>query len=211
MEKKVTKKTTKTAAKKAVPKKEDNMKGLTKLFNLFFLQYMGYSMIFLIAGFVLLTEPAMATRTAEIITACILFVLGLGNAFNYSLKSRIRIFDFSLVFSAISLILGVLIITNPFALTNFLSVAFGVFLIINGLLKINFALNFKSVKEDSWVLVLTMAIVSFLFGAAIIVNPFANLYFTQVIGMFMILYAIIELTHTILLKQRSKVFLKLLK
>ena len=49
------------------------------------------------------------------------------------------------------------------------------------------------------------------FGIIIIFNPFVNLYFTQVVGMFLILYAIMEFTQMILLKQRSKSFLKVLK
>ena len=56
-----------------------------------------------------------------------------------------------------------------------------------------------------------MGIISALFGIIVIINPFANLYFTQMIGLFMVLYAVIEATYTILLKQRSKNFLKLLK
>ncbi len=188
-----------------------NLKEITKLFNIYFWQYMLFSLGVLGVGLYLLLEPAAATRTAEIITAICLIVIGLGAGFNYTFKQKIRMFDFSLVFGAIALILAALIITNPFALTNFLAVAFGVFLIISGLVKFNFAINFKLLKQPSWVLVLTMGIISVVFGAIVIINPFANLYFTQVIGLFMILYAIIEATYTILLKQRSREFIKLIK
>ena len=201
----------KKVVKKKAIKKDDDLKGVTKLFNIYFLEYMAYSLVFIAAGIVLLTNPAMATRTAEIVTAIILIVVGFGSGFNYTLKNKIRIFDFSIIFSIISLILGAVILANPFSLTNFLSIAFGVFLIISGLVKYNFALNFKFINEESWKLILTMSILSVLFGIFIIINPFANLYFTQVIGLFMTIYGVIEITHTILLKQRSKYFLKLLK
>ena len=186
-------------------------KSVLRLINVYFWQFISYSLLVLIVGLFLMFKPAMATRTAEIITAITLIVIGLGAAFDYTFKSKIKIFDFSLVFGSIAVILGALIITNPFALTNFLAVAFGVFLVINGLVKLNFALGFRSIKEGSWMLVLTMSIISMLFGIIVIINPFANLYFTQMIGVFMILYAVIEATYTILIKQRSKDFLKLLK
>ncbi len=211
MEKKVVKKVTKSTTKKAAVKKEDDLKGITKLFNIYFMEYMAYSLAFLAAGIVLLTNPAMATRTAEIVTAGVLIIVGLGNGFNYTLKSKIKIFDFSIIYSIVSLILGAFILANPFSLTNFLTIAFGVFLILSGLVKYNFALNFKFIGEDSWKLILTMSILSVLFGIFIIINPFANLYFTQVIGLFMAIFGVVEITHTILLKQRSKYFLKLLK
>ena len=182
-----------------------------RLFNIYFLEFLSFSIGMVIVGLFLLLKPALATRTAEILTAICLIIIGLGSGFNYTFKSKIRVFDFSLVFGAISLILAALIITNPFSLTNFLAVAFGVFLIISGLFKINFALNFKGINEESWVLVLTIGVISIAFGITAIVNPFANLYFTQMIGLFMILYGVIEATYTILLKQRSSIFLKQLK
>ena len=211
MEKKAIKKTTKTTQKKEVKPKKDELKGITKLFNLYFLEYMLYSLVFLGVGIVLLTNPALATRIAEIVTAIVLIVVGLGNGFNYALTKKIKIFDFSIIYSIIALILGVLILTNPFELINFLAIAFGIFLIASGLVKYNFALTFKFAGEESWKLVLTMSLLSMIFGVVIIINPFVNLYFTQVIGLFMFMHGIIDMTHTILLKQRSKYFLNLIK
>ena len=205
MEKKTVKKTTKTT------KSTNSIKPLVKLFNIYFYQFMVFSIGVIIVGLFLLLKPALATRTAEIATAVCLIVIGLGLAFNNTFKSKLSILDFSLVFGIIAMILGVLIITNPFSLTNFLAVAFGVFLIINGLSKIHFAINFKAMKESCWLLILAIAIMSIVFGIMVIVDPFANLYFTQMIGLFMILYGVVEVTYMILLKQRSKDFLKLLK
>ena len=203
MEKKTVKKSKKTT--------NNNIKSLNQLINIYFCQYLLFSVGVLAVGLYLIFEPATATRTAEIATAICLIIIGLGAGFNYTFKQKIRMFDFSLVYGAIALILGALIITNPFALTNFLAVAFGVFLMISGLVKFNFAMNYKALKQPSWVLVLTMGIISIVFGAIVIINPFANLYFTQVIGLFMVLYAVIEATYTILFKQRSKDIIKLIK
>ena len=215
MEKKTTKTTKATKAKKVTKttnnKEKDAFNNRMRLFNLYFFQYIIYSFIIFVVGLIIFLEPAMATRTAEIITAACLIMVGLGSGFDYAIKKKIDLFDFDLVHGAIALILAVLILTNPFALTEFLAVAFGVFLIVSGLLKINFALKFRDINEASWVLVTTMSVISIVFGITVIVNPFANLYFTQVIGLFMILYAVIEGTYIILLKQRSKFFLKQIK
>ena len=215
MEKKTTKTTKVTKAKKVTKttnnKEKDAFNNRMRLFNLYFFQYIIYSFIIFVVGLIIFLEPAMATRTAEIITAACLIMVGLGSGFDYAIKKKINLFDFDLVHGAIALILAVLILTNPFALTEFLAVAFGVFLIVSGLLKINFALKFRDINEASWVLVTTMSVISIVFGITVIVNPFANLYFTQVIGLFMILYAVIEGTYIILLKQRSKFFLKQIK
>ena len=215
MEKKTTKTTKATKAKKVTKttnnKEKDAFNNRMRLFNLYFFQYIIYSFIIFVVGLIIFLEPAMATRTAEIITAACLIMVGLGSGFDYAIKKKINLFDFDLVHGAIALILAVLILTNPFALTEFLAVAFGVFLIVSGLLKINFALKFRDINEASWVLVTTMSVISIVFGITVIVNPFANLYFTQVIGLFMILYAVIEGTYIILLKQRSKFFLKQIK
>ena len=211
MEKKVVKKATKVTTKKKEEKIDGDLVKSIKLFNIYFFGYMAYSLAFLAAGIVLLTNPAMATDTAGIITASVLIFVGFGNGFSYAMKNKIRIFDFNIIYALSSLILAALIIINPFEMFHFLSIAFGIFLIVSGMLKYNFALNFKFIGEESWKLILTMSILSLLFGVILIIVPFANLYFTQVVGLFMFIYGVIEMAHSILLKQRSKEFLKLLK
>lgn len=196
----------KTSSKKSSP-----LKLLKKVFNIYIYQSIISSIIIFILGLVFLFNPTIATRTVEIITSIILMALGIGAIFNYFSKATLKIFNFNLAYGIVSIILGFLIVINPFALVNIITIIFGAWLCVSGLVKVNYGLNFKRVNEDSWVLTLVIGLLTLAFGIVVVINPFINLYLTQVLGLFISIYAVLDFTETILLKQRSSAFLKLFK
>ena len=158
-----------------------------------------------------LFNPTIATRTVEIFTGVILMILGLSATFNYFSKGTLKIFNFNLAYGIVSIFLGFLILINPFTLVNILTCIFGIWLCISGLIKVNHGLNFRKVKEDSWLLTFVIGLLTLAFGIVVIINPFINLYLTQVLGMFISVYAVLDFTESVLLKQRASSFLKLFK
>lgn len=198
-------------AKEKGNKKSSPLKLLQKIFNIYILQTLISSITIFVLGLVFLFNPTIATRTVEIITSIILIALGIGAIFNYFSKATLRIFNYNLVYGIISIVLGVLIAVNPFALVNIITIAFGIWLVFSGLIKVNYGLNFKRINEDSWLLTLVIGILTLVFGVIVIINPFINLYLTQVLGLFISIYAVLEFTESILLKQRSSAFLKQFK
>ena len=126
----------------------------------------------------------------------------------FSLKIR---FYFNLIYGIISIALGLFVILNPFAIANILTVGMGIWLIINGGLKLNYGLKLKRINERAWALTLTVGIISIIFGLMTILNPFAKLLVVEVIGLFLIVYGIIDFTDSLLLKKRAKEFIKVFK
>lgn len=196
---------------KTQKKKNSSLKLLQKIFNIYFYQSILSSIIIGILGLVFLFNPTIATRTVEIITSGILIVLGIGAIFSYFSKSTLKFLNFNLFYGVISIILGLFIAMSPFALVNALTKLFGIWLAISGLIKVNFGLNFRSVKEESWLLTFVIGTLTFIFGIIVIINPFINLYLTQVLGLFITIYAVLDFTESILLKRRSSAFIKLFK
>ncbi|MBQ9833804.1 MAG: DUF308 domain-containing protein [Bacilli bacterium] len=192
-------------------KKSSTLKLLQKIFNIYVCQSLISSVIIFVLGLVFLFNPTIATRTVEVVTSIILIVLGIGSTFNYFSKATLKIFNFNLLYGIVSIVLGLLILINPFTLVNIITIIFGAWLCVSGLVKVNYAFNFKKVKEDSWLLTFVIGILTLIFGIVVIVNPFINLYLTQVLGLFISIYAVLEFTETVLLKQRSSAFLKLFK
>lgn len=196
---------------KTISRNRTSLKLLQKIFNIYLCQTIIGSIIIFIMGLIFLFNPTIATRTVEVITSIILMVLGIGAIFNYFSKATLKIFNFNLAYGIASIVLGVLIVFNPFALTNIITIIFGAWLFVSGLIKINYGLNFKKVNEESWLLTFVIGLLTSLFGVVVIINPFINLYLTQVLGLFISIYAVLEFTESILLKQRSSAFLKLFK
>ena len=48
-------------------------------------------------------------------------------------------------------------------------------------------------------------------GVLLIFNPFVELYITQVVGTFVIIYAVLDFTNNLLFKKRKKDIIKILK
>ena len=109
------------------------------------------------------------------------------------------------------MLIGLFVIINPFAIANILTIGLGIWLIVNGGLKINYGVKLKDIKERAWGLTLVVGIISIIFGLMVILNPFSKLIIVEVIGLFLLVYGVIDLTDLLLLKKRAKSFIKVFK
>ena len=202
----------KTTIKVDTEKKDNVLIKLKKVFNVYLLESLICALASLGIGIFLLAKPEVATRTASMLIGIILIIVGLASIFNYALNEKFSFFRGHIIDGIVALLIAILLITNPFAITTMLTICVGIYLIFNGVIKMTYAISFNKAKEESWLVMLLMAIVSTFFGVAIIIHPFfANLYFTQTAGLFIVLHSIIELTQVALLKQRSEFLIKLFK
>ena len=100
---------------------------------------------------------------------------------------------------------------NPLSILNFLNITLGIWLVVESLNKISYFLALKKAQESSNKVILVSAILLFFLGIMIIVNPFRSIVITKTVGIFVMLYNIVNLNDLVLLKRRSKNFLKLFK
>lgn len=103
------------------------------------------------------------------------------------------------------------IILNPFAIANIVTIGLGIWLIVSGGLKINYGIRLRNIREAASTITMVVGIISILFGLMVIINPFAKLFLVEVVGIFLMVYGIIDLTNIILLKKRAKNFIKIFK
>ena len=197
--------------RKKTSKKDNKLK---KVFNIYLLESLICSIAILGVGVFLLLKPETATRTAEILTSIVLIAVAMASGFNYALNEKFSFFKGSIVTGVAAALTAFVIITNPFSLTKMLVFAIGVYLVISSAIKFYYAFSFKRDKEESWILMLMMAVMSLLFGGLTLCSyyiPLANLYYTQAGGLFLILHGVIELTQTALLKQRCEELINIYK
>lgn len=191
-------------------KKKTTIKALENQFNLYMLLNMGLAIVMIILGLILYINPSIAIKTASWIIGIFFIIQGVALIYSY-IKSNINLMSLNMAMGIIVILLGIFILSNPFAIINVLNIGLGIWLIVSGAYKINFAIQLKKVKESSWLITLVVGIISIIFALMVIFNPFAKLVLVQVIGLFMIVYAIIDLTDSLLLKNRAKQFIKLFK
>ena len=73
----------------------------------------------------------------------------------------------------------------------------------NALNKITYGVWFKIGNHSSWLITLVIGIMLIIFGILVLANPFASLTITKLVGSFLILASILDITDLILLKNKS--------
>lgn len=125
-----------------------------------------------------------------------------------SREKKLKLSDYDVIFGILVAVDGLLMIINPWKLTNTLIFYFGIFLILCGLQKLVVALKLMNIKDEAGILTLFTALLLMLLGIVLLLNVFSNTSVTELTGMFILFYGIIQLANTILLNSKEKEIVK---
>ena len=164
----------------------------------------GTALITIITGIVLLLVPELSGKVLGIIVGIIFLIEGINSIYKYFHREGAKLYNLNLVFGVIYAVLGVVIILVPSSVVEFITICLGIYMIVNGASKVNYALWLKRGNEDSWLITLATGILVAIAGVLVIFNPFASLTLTKLAGAFLIITGILDFMDTILFKNRSK-------
>ncbi len=162
------------------------------------------ALLTVIVGIVLLLVPELSGKVLGVIVGIIFLIEGLNSIYKYFNRDGAKLYNMNLVFGVIYALLGVVIILAPSSVVEFITICLGIFMIVNGASKVNYALWLKRGGEDSWLVTLATGILIAVVGVLVIFNPFASLTLTKLAGVFLIITGVLDFTDTILFKNRSK-------
>ena len=152
-----------------------------------------------LVGLVLLLIPGTLNKVIGILIGAALLVVGVLAIIKYT-KEKEEGSNLNLVSGILYSVLGVIIIIYPYSIINLVTICLGVYLIINGLLKLKLALVLKKVT-DKWIGTLVMGIVTIILGLLLIFNPFAGITITKLAGAFLVVVAIFDLIDTYIIEK----------
>ena len=164
----------------------------------------GTALITIVTGIVLLLVPELSGKVLGIIVGIIFLIEGINSIYKYFHREGAKLYNLNLVFGVIYAVLGVVIILVPSSVVEFITICLGIYMIVNGASKVNYALWLKRGNEDSWLITLATGILVAIVGVLVIFNPFASLTLTKLAGAFLIITGILDFMDTILFKNRSK-------
>lgn len=167
------------------------------------------SLIMLFVGIILLLNPDFSNKFIGILVGVTFIFSGVNMIYDFVKRDGAKLYSFNIMFGIMAVLLGILLIVYPYSLMKFVTICLGIYFIVYGALKINYSVWFKIGGEDSWILNLVMGILIIVFGILIMTNPFASLTVTQLIGIFLIIMAILEVTDSILFKKRANDIMKI--
>lgn len=162
------------------------------------------SVVTLILGIVLLFLPEATNKAVGIMVGVIFVLSGINAIYKYFHRDGAKLYSLNIVFGIIFSLLGVVIILYPFSVMSFVTICLGLYLVVSGAMKVNYAFWLKKGNEESWLITLVTGILLIIFGIMVMFNPFVSLTLTKLVGIFLIIVAILDITDAVLFKKRSK-------
>ena len=158
-----------------------------------------FSIILFIFGLLLFINPGGVIVTISIIIGALAVVFGIYQFILYS-KTKLNITLTSGVFASLA---GIILITNTNILATIIPMIVGIGLILEGIKKIEVAKELKQNSIDNYMFI--KAIMTLLVGIIFVINPiFGAIITTKIIGLVIIIYAILEIVDSIVIKNKVK-------
>ena len=111
----------------------------------------------------------------------------------------------SLISGIFSVVCGLMFLLNENMLMILIPVFIGVWMIINGINKIQLAFEIKDEGEKSWVITFIFSVLIIICGGYFIVNPISGAEIvTQTLGLIICIYAILDIIDCIIIKIKVK-------
>lgn len=108
----------------------------------------------------------------------------------------------NIVYGIICIISGIFFIEKPEIIGSIIPVVMGIGIIISSSLKIQQSFNLKSLNSSYFFWSFVTALLSLICGVVLLFNPFKGaVIITKVIGIFLVVYAILDICNTIVLKK----------
>lgn len=172
---------------------DDIKKGMNKIFNVSIVT----SVIILVLGIFLFIQPDTIIRMISIILGGVILIPGIISLIDY-FKNK---YQASLISGVVTIIIGLILIINTKLVASILPFILGIYFIVNGINRLQYALQLKSQKMN-YTASLVFSLLIIICGILFIINPFGGaLVITKVMGIFMVIYALLDLTNTIIIKK----------
>lgn len=110
-----------------------------------------------------------------------------------------------LVYGIVSIVLGIIVISNPKAIASIIPIVMGLIIILNSGTKLQYSIELKKNGNNLWKSTMILSLISTLCGVLLVFNPFKSAAFlTRLIGLLILLYAILDIISTITIKNTMK-------
>ena len=186
-------------------------KELKKNFNKIFLTSIITSILFIAFGIFLLIKPDTTLKIISYTIGIIMLLLG---AFSFSkyISEKEKSINFNLIYAVICIVMGLVLILNPTALATIIPFILGFWIIINSVIKMQYALELRNNENSAWVLTLVISLLILIWGLVFVFNPFAGaMAITQMIGIFIIIYSVLDLVDSVIIHKNVKDICKTIK
>lgn len=165
------------------------------------------SIFLLLLGLLLFFKSGATLIGISYLVGGVLIALGVIAIINFLRNSSKDIFvELNIVYGIVSIVAGIFLVTVPEFIGSIIPIVVGIAVIISSSFKIQQALVLKNLGSKYFAPSIIMAIMCLICGVVILFNPFTSaVVVTQIIGLFMIIYAVLDIINSFILKKSSNI------
>ena len=143
---------------------------------------------YIVIGLIMLIAPTIINNAICYLIGTLCLIMG-GLAIYIYLGSEIYgpLAIATLIIAIALIVVGVFIITQPEMFISIIPITMGVLLVVGAFTKMQSAVTLQKYKYEKWWTVLVGALLTFVFGILLLVNPFESItLFTRILGFFLL-------------------------
>ena len=179
---------------------------LKKVFNISIIS----SLLLFLFGLVLAVNAEGFIKSITVAIGVILLLIGVFPVIDYFRYRKDGLgASIGLISGIFSIVCGLMLLINEDLLMILIPVFIGVWMIINGINKIQVSFEIKDLGEKSWIITFIYSILIIVLGGYFIVNPISGATtVTSFIGIILCIYAVLDIIDCIIIKVKVKNFKK---
>ena len=179
---------------------------LKKVFNIPMIS----SVLLFLFGLILAVNAEGFIKSITVAIGVILLLIGVFPVIDYFRYRKDGLgASVGLISGIFSIVCGLMLLINEDLLMILIPVFIGVWMIINGINKIQVSFEIKDLGEKSWVITFIYSILIMVLGGYFIVNPISGATtVTSFIGIILCIYAVLDIIDCVIIKVKVKSFKK---
>ena len=179
---------------------------LKKVFNISIIS----SVLLFLFGLVLAVNAEGFIKSITIAIGVVLLLIGVFPVIDYFRYRKDGLgASVGLISGIFSIVCGLMLLINEELLMILIPVFIGVWMIINGINKIQVSFEIKDLGEKSWIITFIYSILIMVLGGYFIVNPISGATtVTSFIGIILCIYAVLDIIDCVIIKVKVKSFKK---
>ena len=179
---------------------------LKKVFNISIIS----SVLLFLFGLVLAVNAEGFIKSITVAIGVVLLLIGVFPVIDYFRYRKEGLgASVGLISGIFSIVCGLMLLINEDLLMILIPVFIGVWMIINGINKIQVSFEIKDLGEKSWIITFIYSILIIVLGGYFIVNPISGATtVTNFIGIILCIYAVLDIIDCVIIKVKVKSFKK---
>lgn len=179
---------------------------LKKVFNISIIS----SVLLFLFGLVLAVNAEGFIKSITVAIGIVLLLIGVFPVIDYFRYRKDGLgASVGLISGIFSIVCGLMLLINEDLLMILIPVFIGVWMIINGINKIQVSFEIKDLGEKSWIITFIYSILIMVLGGYFIVNPISGATtVTSFIGIILCIYAVLDIIDCVIIKVKVKSFKK---